>query len=289
MKLPTSPALPFIGSIQGRLLPPVDGRIQAFPTGKWEQEFSLLQSVGYTSIELTIDRASWDEHPINSAETRERLSELSDEFGIATTGICCDIFMELPLLSPEDEVSSHARSILQQLLHNSAEARLGFVELPFMGDNSLKGLGAYARLQRVLDLALPIAEERGIDILFETDLDPEKLARLFGGWAHPRLGLNYDTGNSTWFGFNPVAELDSCHQYIRNVHIKDCTRADYSVPLGSGETQFDTIMDSLQRFGYRGGFIIQGARRPDDIAAARDYLKFTSQLLGKYFSSAANV
>lgn len=274
-----------IGSIQGRLLPPVNGRIQAFPSGQWEKEFSLLQSAGYGAIELTIDLASWDEHPVNSAAGRVRLFELSNEFEIALTGICCDVFMEQPLLALRYDVARRAKSMLRELLLNSAEARLGFVELPFMGDNSLKAPDALARLEAVLHAALPIAEEADVDILLETDLDPEVLTKLLERFAHPRLGLNYDTGNSTWFGFNPVEELQKCHQYIRNVHIKDCTRAHYSVPLGSGETQFDTVMSLLKRFGYSGFFIIQGARQADDVAAGRDYWRFTSQLINRYFEA----
>jgi hexulose-6-phosphate isomerase len=278
-----------IGSIQGRLLPPVNGRIQAFPGRAWEQEFSLLQGVGCGAIELTIDRDSWDEHPVNSAAGRNRLSELSREFDIALTGICCDIFMELPLLSPDDEIAGRAKSILRDLIRHAAAADLGFIELPFMGDNSLQAPNAFARFEAVLADALPAAAESGVDILLETNLDPNALNDLFAKFAHPRLGLNYDTGNSTWFGFDPVAEFEAYHQHIRNVHIKDCTRADYSVPLGTGETQFDTIFKLLKRYGYTGDFILQAARQVDDVAAARDYLQFTARLVSEYLGALANV
>jgi hexulose-6-phosphate isomerase len=276
-----------IGSIQGRLLPPVNGRIQAFPTGRWEEEFPLLRGLGYSSIELTIDRASWSEHPLRSAAGRKRLSELSGEFETALEGVCCDIFMERPLLSPDKEIRDEAESMLRDLLQSSSELGLPFIELPFMGDNSLKDAQAFARLETIFSWALPFAEDCQVDVLLETDLAPKPLAKLLTRFAHPRLGLNYDTGNSTWFGFDPIEELQALHEDIRNVHIKDCTRRDYSVPLGSGETQFDLIMSELKRLDYANHFIIQGARQADDIVAAGEYLKFTKNLVNKYFAPAA--
>src|SRR5262249_51492329 len=213
--------------------------------------------------------------------------DVSSAFGVALEGICCDVFMESPLLSSNKETAEEAASMLRNLLQSCRELGLPFIELPFMGDNSLKDALAFDRLDAILDWALPLAEACEVDVLLETDLGPEALAKLLTRVAHPRFGLNYDTGNSTWFGFDPVAELQTYHQAIRNVHIKDCTRQDYTVPLGSGETQFDLIMSMLKRLGYSGNFIIQGARQADDIEAARQYLQFTSDLMQKHFAPAA--
>lgn len=276
-----------IGSIQGRLLPPVDGRIQAFPRGRWEEEFLLLRQIGYDSIELTIETASWTGHPINSAGGRERLLMLSRQWGIALKGICCDVFMETPLVATDEAVGRSAESMLRILLQNSADSGLPFIELPFVGKNSLADGFARDRLRLILDWALPLAERCNLDILLETDLGPQALSVLLSDYRHRHLGLNYDTGNSTWFGFDPVEELQTYHQHIRNIHIKDCTRKDYSVPLGSGETQFDTIFPLLNQLGYEGDFIIQAARQEDDVKSACQYFNFTSNLVNKYLGPKA--
>jgi len=172
-------------------------------------------------------------------------------------------------------------------LHNSGDIGLPFIELPFMGRNRIADDLALTKLGRMLDWALPLAERHNLDILLETDLGPPALADLLTRFRHPRLGLNYDTGNSTWFGFDPVEELEAYHQDIRNVHIKDCTREHYSVPLGLGETQFETILRLLKRLGYQGDFIIQAARQDDDLAAARQYLQFTSNLVSGFLGPGA--
>jgi L-ribulose-5-phosphate 3-epimerase len=271
-----------VGSIQGRLLPPLDGRIQAFPRGRWEEEFQLLSRVGYDSIELTIETASWVEHPINSAQGRDRLRQLSRQWDIALNGICCDVFMETPLVTSDEVISSRAELMLGELVKNAGAVGLPFLEIPFVGKNTLANSSTLERLDRIFDWVLPLAERHEVDILLETDLDPTALSDVLARFRHPRLGLNYDTGNSTWFGFDPVEELRAYHQDIRNIHIKDCTRADYSVPLGTGDTRFDKIFSLLHELGYCGNFIIQAARQEDDIKAASQYLNFASDLVVSY-------
>ena len=271
-----------IGSIQGRLLPPIDGRIQAFPRGRWEEEFPLLREIGYDAIELTIETASWAEHPINVDRGRKRLQALSQQWGIALRGICCDVFMENPLVTADESVSRRAASMLHELLQNGGAIGLPFIELPFVGKNSVADRAALERLDRVFDWALPFADRCGLDILLEADLGPRPLAEVLERFDHPRLGLNYDTGNSTWFGFDSVEELSTYHHGIRNIHIKDCTRKDYSVPLGTGETRFETIFSLLHDLNYVGDFIIQGARQEDDVMAGRQYLDFTAGLVRRH-------
>jgi sugar phosphate isomerase/epimerase len=94
------------------------------------------------------------------------------------------------------------------------------------------------------------------------------------------LGVNYDMGNSTWFGYDPVGEIPLYARHIRNVHVKDCTVPAYSLPLGTGHTRFPDVFAQLRAANYQGDFVLQAARQPDDVSAARDYLAFTRSLVG---------
>jgi hexulose-6-phosphate isomerase len=190
--------------------------------------------------------------------------------------------MDRPLVSEDGSFATETESLLIQLIQNSGDLELGFVELPFMKKNALSSPKTRTQLLAILERALPVAERAGVDILIETDLAPEALVDFLTSCRHPRLGVNYDTGNSTWFGFDPGEELGGYHADIRNIHIKDCTRSLYSVPLGSGETKFDVIFGLLAEFGYRHDFVIQSARQPDDLAAARDYLNVTRRLIDRF-------
>lgn len=266
-----------IGIMQGRLLPPVGGRIQAFPGVDWPREFALARALGYESIELTIETASLETHPVISAAGRAELAAAVQANGVALAGLCCDVFMETPFKEPA------AAPLLDRLIETAAAAGLPMIELPMLGANSLMGEAADA-FAPVLDAALVQAERAVIDLLLECDLPPDALAGFMARHRSARLGINYDCGNSTWFGFNPDEEIPALGADIRNVHIKDCTRADYSVPLGRGETRFDAVFGQLAAIGYRGDFVMQAARQADDVAAARDYLAFGRRLVARHFA-----
>lgn len=268
-----------IGIIQGRLVPQIGERIQAFPVEQWEDEFEIAAELGFDSIELTIEMASWSVHPLRSEEGRARLAELSRTHGVALAGLCCDTIMEKPLSAADPDERLEAEEMLRSLIADGAAGDLPMLELPVMGKASLRDLDKRQHFVEAMNRLLPLAEDAGIDILIESDLPPVELAALAETINHPRFGINYDTGNSTWFGFDPDDELPRLLPFIRNVHIKDCTKADYSVPLGTGETSFKRVIHWLKKSGYSGGFVLQAARQSDNVAAAGDYLEFTHQLI----------
>jgi hexulose-6-phosphate isomerase len=190
--------------------------------------------------------------------------------------------MERPLTVEDDAARGQSAAMLADLIRACGDLNLPMIEVPTMGDNSLKDPKARDRARRVLEEALPLAEEARVDVILESDLPPADLAAFMDGVGHPRLGINYDTGNSTWFGFDPDDELPRYHRHVRNVHIKDCTVKDYSVPLGRGETRFDRIFAQLRNAGYAGDFVMQAARQNDDLQAGRDYLIFTRSLVKEW-------
>jgi hexulose-6-phosphate isomerase len=271
-----------IGIMQGRLLPMVNGRIQAFPGPGWQREFNLAAEIGFETIELTIEKESYEYHPVRTIDGRRELTALALDSGVQLAGLCCDTFMERPLVAEDAEIRREAAAMFLNLISDGAEAGLPMIEMPMLGDNSLRDGIAIEAFEEILDKALEMAASVGINILLETDLDAEPLAEFLSRHEHPNLGVNYDCGNSTYFGYDPGEEIGAYASYIRNVHVKDCTQADYSVPLGTGDTDFPTIFSALSSAGYQGGFILQASRQSNDRDTARDYYAFTSDLVHEH-------
>jgi L-ribulose-5-phosphate 3-epimerase len=94
--------------------------------------------------------------------------------------------------------------------------------------------------------------------------------------------MNYDTGNSAYWGYGVDDEIPLYGDRIGNVHIKDCTPEDYSVPLGEGNVDFDRTFQHLADVGYRGDFVLQAARAEDDVAVAMVYSRFTRRYVERY-------
>jgi len=126
-----------------------------------------------------------------------------------------------------------------------------------------------------------VAEAAGVWILLEVDLEPARAAELLARVPSERVGINYDTGNSAYWGFDPRDEIPRYGERIMNVHLKDCTRKDYSVPFGTGEVNFDLSFQLLKAAGYRGDFVLQAARGQDDCGVARTYAEFSRPYIAR--------
>ena len=95
------------------------------------------------------------------------------------------------------------------------------------------------------------------------------------------FGINYDTGNSASYGFNPSEEISLYGKYIDNVHIKDRIYKGNTVPLGEGNADFLTIFKKLKQISYKGNFILQGARSKNNqhVPIIKEYRDFVTKFL----------
>ena len=73
---------------------------------------------------------------------------------------------------------------------------------------------------------------------------------------------------------------------IKNIHIKDRLLKGNTVPLGTGDVDFDILFKLLKKHDYKGNLIIQGAREtkesPEETSSK--YLKFVKQYVDKYLN-----
>jgi NAD(P)-dependent dehydrogenase (short-subunit alcohol dehydrogenase family) len=180
--------------MQGRLVAPLQGRLQAFPGERWKDEFPLAAQAGVQGIETIYESHAQAVNPFSSSAGTERLRALSLEHGIAVESLCADWFMERPLL--RRDLSAEGSRKLGWLLRRAAAAGLARVVVPFVDASSLRGPGEAEALVRTLEDLLPTLEELGIELHIESDLEPEAFASLLDRLDHPLIRANYDTGNS---------------------------------------------------------------------------------------------
>ena len=87
-----------IAIMQGRLVPPTDGRIQCFPRERWRDEFALAAAAGLDAIEWIYDLHGADVNPIAADDGLEQVEALSAQSGVLVRSLCADYFMDKPLL-----------------------------------------------------------------------------------------------------------------------------------------------------------------------------------------------
>jgi hexulose-6-phosphate isomerase len=257
---------PAIGFMQGRLSPLVNGRIQAFPTDHWRQEFELAGAHGFPLMEWTIDADEMADNPLMSAAGREEIRSLERRHGVKVASLTADCFMQAPFFKAEGAEAARRMKSLQRLLAACADLGLKFIVLPLVDNGRVETPDQARRLRE--GLANLQTHPGAPKIIFESDFAPSALARFIADFPIERFGINYDIGNSASLGFDPAAEFAAYAGRIDNVHVKDRVLGGTTVPLGKGNADLPLVFRLLASSGYRGDVILQTARAADGQHAA---------------------
>lgn len=274
-----------VGFMQGRLCPPVAGKIQAFPSADWRSEFPAAQAEGFDVIEWIFEAPRSEENPLWTDAGVSEIRALSQRHAVDVESICADYFMERPFFRGEVGARGASVEVLRRLLERAQQAGASMVEIPMVDASRLKTPQEIEELLAVLRDAAPEAGRRGLKLTLETDLPPEVFGALLERCPEG-VGANYDIGNSASLGYAPSEELARIGPWVMNVHVKDRVLGGTTVPLGTGAAKFDAAFAGLAKAGYAGSFVLQTARRRgDDVSAAREYRKMTRDWIGQAFGA----
>ena len=252
----------FIGMMQGRLLPPIENKIQCFPKDRWADEFVLAKSLGLCGIEWIYESYGMKENPIASNSGILNLKQRCIEHGIEVRSLCADYFMTFPMLRCFNDQLEERVLHLQWLMQQASNAGISSVVLPFVDSSKIENEKEIAEVVDILKKVLPTAEKLNIELHLETSLNPKKFKSLLEQLLHPLIKVNYDTGNSASLGYSLAEEFDAYGERIGSIHIKDRLLGGGTVPLGEGNADFSTLQKLLKTMNYQRPIILQIARGP---------------------------
>ncbi len=260
-----------IGTMQGRMVPPVDERIQAFPRDNWEEEFALSAMAGLDAIEWIYDSYGEDVNPLATAEGIARMRELSSQHGVSVVSVCADYLMERPLIRVTESERLESLDRLRWLLAQCGQLDIGRMVLPFVDNSAIDTPGEEKNAVDSLQSVMPVAEEFGIELHLETSLSPQGFGTLLHQLPNKLIKVTYDTGNSASLGYEPREEFEAYGGRVGSVHIKDRVLGGSTVPLGAGDTDFAAVFAGLREQRYAGDIILQVARGAagDEVAWAK--------------------
>jgi L-ribulose-5-phosphate 3-epimerase len=247
-----------LGIMQGRLVPPEPERFQSFPRARWRDEFALAAAAGLETIEWIFDAYGEDMNPLVTEAGRREMERLSAAHHITVESVCADWFMDHPLIGAGELQARWAK--LGWLLEQCASMRVNRIVVPFVDASAIRNGADADTVAEGFRKLTSVIERRGIELHLETALAPAEFASLLARLPHPGIKVNYDSGNSASLGYRPQDEFAAYGERVGSVHLKDRRRGGATVPLGTGDTDFGSLFEVLQRVRYAGDFILQAAR-----------------------------
>ncbi len=275
-----------IAVMQGRLLPPIGGQIQAFPTEGWRDEFQTASEIGIDTIEFIFDTGSdpIERHPLLDPGC-PAVREVIERTGISVQTVCGDYFMFNPLHRGDPQSLDERVGLLARLVENTSVLGITDLVVPCVDQGSLESPEEKHALVERLSTLLPMCSDAGVRLALETDLAPAELRDLLEMFDSSQVTVNYDLGNSISLGYDPVDEWAEYGQHVSSVHIKDRTVGGPTVPLGTGGADFDEFFAAVRDAGYRGTFVLQAARQEGETETITKYLGFLRPYFREYLGA----
>ena len=249
-----------IGIMQGRLSPPIGGRIQSFPVDTWREEFVRARDAGLDCIEWIYEVGTEEANPLQTDAGVANIRRLAEDSGVAVRSVCADFYIEERLVTPDGAPRWDAVEHLKWLVGRVGILGARHIVLPFVDASSLQSHQELEGLLGVLRGVTSAAERAGVELHLETDLKPADLVAVLERVSHPLVRANYDIGNSAALGHDPLEELTLLRPWLGSVHVKDRVLGGNTVLLGTGAADFPTCFRLISAAGFRGPFILQVAR-----------------------------
>ena len=264
-----------IGFMQGRLSKITNNKIQSFPWTSWKKEIEIAGINKFKFIEWTIDYPHLNKNPLFDKSKHKLINKLLKVNKVQIKSLTADSLMQNIKWKKNSKFLAEK---LQQIIFNASKIGIRFIIFPLVDNSSIKNNKEILNLYRNIKPINKYLKKNDMKILFESDFSPGKLKQFISNFDKKLYGINYDTGNSNYFGHNPEEELYMYGKYIDNIHIKDSDKANITIRLGDGTFNFKQFFSHLKKISYDGIFILQTARSKTnshlkEIILNRNFLK----------------
>ena len=230
----------------------------------------LAKDAGFDGIELNYDLES-DLSPKSGPKDFQAIRKMSDEIGIAISGLCSFLFWPYPLTSnnPTERMRGmELAGLMTEAAHHLGTDNLlvvpGAVHMPWREDHEPTPNDICdQRAKEAIKKLLPKAEKLNVHLNMENIffngylLSPDEMIRFVDGFDSEYVHVHFDTGNIMLFQF-PEHWIRILGNRIRNVHLKEFTKkgTDHSLesfrPLLDGTTNWPVVMEAFNEIGYDG-------------------------------------
>ena len=265
--------------MQGRLSPIIGKKIQFFPRAHWISEFKKINKIKIKNLEWTLDYKNIYNNPLFSEKKNKDIINLKKKNHINIESLTGDCFMHKPFWKKKYKKYNY---ILTDVLNACKKVSIKKIVIPLVDKGHIETNSELKNLINICNKHEYILKKNNQVILFEVDFPPRKVLKFIKKLNQKYFGINYDIGNSASQNYNSFHEIKMYGKYIKNVHIKDRIKFGKTVRLGYGNANFDCVFNLLKKINYKGKFILQTARSPNNKHI--DEIKINLKFLSKWFN-----
>jgi len=265
--------------MQGRLSKMENQKIQSFPSKSWKQEFVLAKKLKIKFIEWTLDYRNFLKNPIFNSNGVYEIKKLSKQNGVFVKSLTGDCFMQKPFWKKKN----HGTLILdlKKIIFACSKIGIVYIVVPLVDNGSIKKLWQEKKLIKIFTGLTNLLKKNKVKIVFESDYNPQKLKKFIENFDKNIFGINYDSGNSAFFGYSVKEEFDLYKNYIKRVHIKDRLFKGATVRLGYGNVDFPVLFKYIKANKFKNSLVLQTARSNNnkDIREIQINIKYLNKWL----------
>lgn len=238
----------------------------------WQQKFELAKEIGFDGIEICVGE-NYREHPLWSREGVENFKRLAQETGVAVSSLSPGFWQSRGFHTENRE---EGREVLEYLIPICRELGAEVILVPFFGNHQLTSEDVHNQnlIEGFRNIA-PLASEHNVKLALECTLNAADLSHLIEHIGSPSVGVYYDVGNATHFGYDPAEEIRTLGESIVMIHSKDTG----GKMLGEGTVNFPACRESIRAIGYDGWIVLETPSGDNPAEAARRNLQFTRENL----------
>ncbi len=234
------------------------------PDFSWSEIYSMAKDLGFDGIEirgLGKDIIAIHAQPFTEAqlpETVRKLAELRIKIPCLSSGCC--------LKDAKDGERNH-EEIVQYI---NLASKLGTPYIRVLADREPAPEGEVddAVVLAALKRLIPIAEEKGVTLLIETNgvyADTSRLCKLLEQAASDSVAALWDMHHPyRHAGETPGKTVQNLGAYIKYVHTKDSVMENGAVKyrmMGEGDLPIDDMMRALRSINYDGFISLEWVKR----------------------------
>ena len=220
-----------------------------------EAKFALAKEAGFAGVDV-------------DGDTRDvpALKAASEATGLPVHGVVYGRSWKTKFSDAEPGARAEAVAGLKDALRDCADlGGTSVLAIPAVVNEGTPYGEAYTRAAEAIGEAVPVAEETGVDLLFENVwnnflLSPLETANFIDGFGSERVGAYFDVGNVVRYGW-PTHWIAALGPRIRKLDIKEYSRdlqrneglwKGFGVELGEGGVDWPAVRAALEMVGYRG-------------------------------------